>query len=390
MGAVSARLRWLLAVVPVFPPLYLAAFAALRFWRALGPLARSAVGVYLATQLAAALLSPSPLVSLPLALVRGLFVVALLLAGVYLREPRRLVYLLAGLVVVYLLAFWTSHQAFGELWWQRRLVHPYYTTVSIGLSGAVGALLALEWRGPWWLRLPVGLLALAALAFSGSRGAMAVLVVGVLAAAAVRDRRYLWGLGAAGGVLAGGYALLASGERISALTRLFSLNPNGRDVIWQRAVLAFQAHPWGGVGPYQLGPWLVDLYRKGCHVWQGAAALGLGCPSWLEPFYGAWLIAHNLLLHALGETGVVGTLGFLVLLALVGYAAVRSREPFLVAVFFGYLVMSLVDNPMAVPSLHLAEVFWVAGGMALAKSGLAVALEQGRPVDVDQLGPDAL
>ncbi len=390
MGAVSVRLRWLLALVPVFPPLYLAAFAALRSWRALGPPARAAVGFYLATQLIAALLTPNPLVSLPLALARGLFVAALLLAGVYLREPRRLVYLLGGLVVVYLLAFWTSHQAFGELWWQRRLVHPYYTIVSIGLAGALGVLLTLEWRGPWPLRLGAGLLALAALVFSGSRGAMAVLVVGVLAAAAVRDRRYLWGLAAAGSVLAAGYALLSAGGRVTALTRLFSLNPSGRDVIWERAVQAFQTHPWGGVGPYQLGPWLTDIYRKGCHVWQGLAAFGMGCPAWLEPFYGAWLIAHNLLLHALGETGVVGTLGFLVLLALLGYAALRAREPLLAALFFGYLTMGLVDNPMAVPSLHLAEVFWVAGGMALAKSGLAVAVEQGRPVDVDQLGPDAL
>ncbi|WP_287410143.1 O-antigen ligase family protein [Oceanithermus sp.] len=385
-----SRLAWLIALVPVFPPLYLAAFAALRFWRALGPLARGAVGVYLATQLIAALLTPSPLVSLPLALVRGLFVVALLLAGVYLREPQRLVYLLAGLVVVYLLAFWSSHQAFGELWWQRRLVHPYYTTVSIGLAGAVGALLVLEWRGPWWLRLPVGLLALAALAFSGSRGAMAVLVVGALMAFLARGRRYLGGLAVGGALAALAYATVSLGQHVPALQRLLSLKLSGRDRVWQGALEAIQAHPWGGVGPYQLGPWLVDLYRKGCHLWSGASSLGLVCPSWLEPFYGAWLIAHNLLLHALGETGVVGTLGFLALLALVGYAAVRAREPLLAAIFFGYLVMSLVDNPMAVPSLHLAEVFWVAGGMALARSGLAVALEQGGAVDVDQRRPDPL
>jgi len=381
---VRPRLAWLIALVPVFPPLYLAAFAALRYWRALGPLARGAALVYLGSQLAAALLAPDPLVSLALALVRGLFVVALLLAGVRLADPRWLHYLLVGLTVVYLLAFWTSLDAFGAQFLARRLVHPYYTTVSIGLAGAVGVLLALDGRARWWWKLPVAALALAALAFSGSRGALAVLVVGVLAAAAVRDRRYLWGLGAAGGLAGLGYFLLASGERVTALTRLFSLNPNGRDVIWERAYAAFAQHPWGGVGPYQLGPWLVDLYKQGCNLWVGAHYLGLGCPDWLEPFYGAWLIAHNLLLHALGETGVVGTLGFLALLALVGYAAVRSREPLLAAIFFGYLAMSLVDNPMAVPSLHLAEVFWVAGGMALAKAGLAVALEQGGAVDVDE------
>lgn len=384
------RLAWLIALVPVFPPLYLAAFAALRYWRALGPLARGVVLFYLGTQLAAALLAPDPLASVPLALVRGLFVVALVLAGVRLADLRWLHYLLAGLAVVYLLAFWTSYDAFGAQFLARRLVHPYYTTVSIGLAGAVGVLLALDWRGPAWLRLGVGLLALAALAFSGSRGAMAVLVVGLVLWFAVHFRRVAWAAVVAGVAAAGVYVAATLGQHIPALARLLSLNLSGRDRVWEGALEAIQAHPWGGVGPYQLGPWLVDLYRKGCHLWQGAAVLDLGCPDWLEPFYGAWLIAHNLLLHALGETGVVGTLGFLALLALVGWAALRAREPLLAAIFFGYLVMSLVDNPMAVPSLHLAEVFWVAGGMALARSGLAVALEQGGAVDVDERRPDPL
>ncbi|WP_293172179.1 O-antigen ligase family protein [Oceanithermus sp.] len=385
-----SRLAWLIALVPVFPPLYLAAFAALRYWRALGPLARGVVLFYLGTQLVAALLTPNPLASVPLALVRGLFVVALVLAGARLADPRWLHYLLVGLVVVYLLAFASSWQAYGALWWQRRLVHPYYTTVSVGLAGALGVLLVLDWRARWWWKLPVGALALAALVFSGSRGALAVLVVGALMALLARGRRYVGGL-ALGGVLAAlAYATVSLGQHVPALQRLLSLGLSGRDRVWQGALEAIRTHPWGGVGPYQLGPWLDYLYRGGCNLWKGAAHLGLSCPSWLEPFHGAWLIAHNLLLHALGETGIVGTTGYLALLALLGYAAVRSREPLLVAIFFGYLVMSLVDNPMAVPSLHLAEVFWVAGGMALARSGLAVALEQGGAVDEDQLGPDPL
>ncbi|GEM90037.1 O-antigen ligase family protein [Oceanithermus desulfurans] len=385
-----SRLAWLIALVPVFPPLYLAAFAALRYWRALGPLARGVALFYLGTQLAAALLTPEPLVSVPLALLRGLFVLALVLAGVRLADPRWLHYLLAGLAVVYLLAFWTSYDAFGAQFLARRLVHPYYTTVSIGLAGALGVLLALDWRGPAVWRLGVGLLALLALAFSGSRGAMAVLVVGVVIGAVVKSGRFAWGAATAGALATAVYVIGSLGQHVSSLARLLSLNLSGRDRVWEGALEAIRSYPWGGVGPYQLGPWLGYLYKQGCNLWVGARYLGLGCPGWLEPFYGAWLIAHNLLLHALGETGVVGTLGFLSLLALLGYAAVRSREPLLVAIFFGYLVMSLVDNPMAVPSLHLAEVFWVAGGMALARSGLAVALEQGGAVDVDERRPDPL
>jgi len=216
---------------------------------------------------------------------------------------------------------------------------------------------------------------------------MAVLVVGALMALLASGRRYLGGLAVGGGLAAAAYVAISLGQNVPALQRLLSLNLSGRDRVWQGALNAIRSHPWGGVGPYQLGPWLGYLYKRGCNLWAGAAHLGLGCPSWLEPFYGAWLIAHNLLLHSLGETGVVGTTGYFALLALIGYAAVRSRKPLLVAIFFGYLAMSLVDNPMAVPSLHLAEVFWVAGGMALAQAGLTV---QGVAVDDDQPGPDAL
>ncbi len=385
-----SRLAWLIALVPVFPPLYLAAFAALRYWRALGPLARGVVLFYLGTQLAAALLAPGPLVSLPLALLRGLFVVALLLAGVRLADPRWLHYLLAGLAVVYLLAFWASYDAYGSQFLLRRLIHPYYTIVSVGLAGALGVLLALDWRGPLAARLFLAALALAALVLSGSRGALAVLVVGLVLWFAVRFRRAAWAAAAAGAGAAGVYVVATLGQHVPALARLLSFSLSGRDRVWEGALEAIRTHPWGGVGPYQLGPWLDYLYQYGCNLWTGAERLGLGCPAWLEPFYGAWLIAHNLLLHSLGETGAVGTLGFLALLALVGYAALRSREPLLAAIFFGYLVMSLVDNPMAVPSLHLAEVFWVAGGMALARAGLAVALEQGVAVDEHQPGPDPL
>jgi len=156
---VSKRWRWLIALVPIFPPLYLAAFAALRYWRSLGPLAQRVVLFYLGTQVAAALLTPNPLASVPLALLRGLFVVSLILAGVRLRDPGWLHYLLAGLVVVYLLAFASTYQAYGAHWWQRRLIHPYYTTVSVGLAGAVGLLIALDWRARWWWKLPVAGLA---------------------------------------------------------------------------------------------------------------------------------------------------------------------------------------------------------------------------------------
>ncbi len=384
--------RWLayyLALVPVFPPLYLGGFYGLRFLRNLAPLARYGLFGFFALELLAALFSPRPLLSLVLALVRALFVLGLIGIGVWLGRAERLGPLLYGYLVVYLVALGTSWTVWGErLFAWARLVHPYYTTVSLGLAGAVGILLAVGVPSlPRWVRILAGALALVVLLFAGSRGALLALFVGAMAAAALGGRRFLKAIGVGG--LAVGVALFVaeSERRVGAITRLLNLkNLSGRDKVWEGAVEAFRAHPLGGSGPYQLGPYLDHLYRAGCHLWVGAERLGLRCPAWLEPFAGAWLIAHNLLLHALGETGLLGTLGWAILYLVSGYAVVRARDPLVAAIFFGFLAMGLVDNPTLVPSLSLAEVFWVAVGIALARSGLAVPLEQGVPGQVDEPG----
>jgi len=393
MPSVPRWLSYYLALVPVFPPLYLAGFYGLRFWKSLRPPARYALMLFLALELLAALFSPRPLLSLPLALLRGLFILGLIGVGVWLGRSERLGPLLYGLLVVYLVALITSWITVGDrLFHWARLVHPYYTTVSLGLSAALGLLLAVGVPSlPRWVRILGGVLALVVLLFAGSRGALLALFVGAMAAAAFGGVRYLRALGV-GGLALGVALFLAESERkVGAITRLLNLkNLSGRDKVWEGAVEAFRAHPLGGSGPYQLGPYLDHLYRVGCHLWVGAERLGLRCPAWLEPFAGAWLIAHNVLLHALGETGIIGTLGWAVLYLLAGYAVVRARDPLVAAIFFGFMAMGLVDNPTLVPSLSLAEVFWVAVGIALLRSGLAVPPKEGLPGQVDEPGLDSL
>ncbi len=374
--------RWLkvyLALVPVFPPLYLAGFYGLKFLRGLTPTARYALFGFLGFELLAALLSPRPGISFILALLRGLFILGLIGVGIWFRDSKRLGYLLYGYALLYLTAFWTSWEVWGvRLFKWARLVHPYYTTVSLGLAAALGILLAVGAYGlPRWFRVLAGALALIVLLFAGSRGALLMLFVGAMAAAAVGGKRFLRALGLSG--LAVGIALfLAESEyKVKAITRLLNTRYlTGRDQVWEGALRAFQSHVLSGTGPYQLGPYLKRMYLEGCHLWSGAERLGLKCPSWLEPFYGAWLIAHNTWLHALGETGIVGTLGWVVLYLFATYAVIKARDPLVAAIFFGFMAMGLVDNPTLVPSLSLAEVFWVAVGIAIARSGLAVPPDQ--------------
>lgn len=374
--------RWLkvyLALVPVFPPLYLAGFYGLKFLKGLSPLTRYALFGFLALELLAALLSPRPLISLILALLRGLFILGLIGIGIWFRDSQKLGYLLYGYTLVYLTALWTSWEAWGEwLFRWARFVHPYYTTVSLGLAAAVGILLAVGVRDlPRWFRMFAGAFALVVLLFAGSRGALLTLFVGAMAAAMVGGGRFLKAVGLGGLAVGIAWFLAESERKIGAITRILNIKDlSGRDRIWQGAIEAFHTYPWSGTGPYQLGPFLRSVYDKGCHLWTGAERLGWQCPSWLEPFYGAWLIAHNTWLHALGETGIVGTLGWAVLYLFATYAVIKARDPLVAAIFFGFMAMGLVDNPTLVPSLSLAEVFWVAVGIAIARSGLAVPPDQ--------------
>jgi len=377
--------RWLkvyLALVPVFPPLYLAGFYGLKFLKGLSPIARYALFGFLALELLAALLSPRPGISFVLALLRGLFILGLIGVGIWLRDSQRLNYLLFGYVVVILTAIFTTYLAIGEkIFTVARVSHPYYSGTSIGLAGVVGIFLALLARG---LSFPIRVVGISAgifaLMFSGSRGALLALGIGLISASFI-SRQNFW----RNRVLVRSLLLSMVGiaffqllgkplpflRRVSEFTSL-----NGRDRLWHDALVAFKAHLWGGTGPYQLGPYLAPFAVERCRLWSGLERIGYRCPAWLEPFYGAWLIAHNTWLHALGETGIIGTLGWALLYVFATYAVIKARDALVAAIFFGFMAMGLVDNPTLVPSLSLAELFWVAVGIAIVRSGLAVPPDQ--------------
>ena len=73
---------WLIAFIPVFPPLYLIAFGSLKLLRTLPLTARYVLFFFASTQLMAALFTPRPLLSLGLAVVRTVLILAMISAGV--------------------------------------------------------------------------------------------------------------------------------------------------------------------------------------------------------------------------------------------------------------------------------------------------------------------
>jgi O-antigen ligase len=362
------RVSWLIALIPIFPPLYLAAFSALGQLRTLSLTARYVLFFFASTQLVAALFTPRPLLSLGLAAVRTLLILAMIAAGVYLRESRNLRPLLWGQLVIFGTAWGYTLLTQGWGGVQERLGHPYYYVVSLGLVAVVALWLTVFWRGGGWWRWPAGTLALATFLAAGSRGPLLALCGGSLAvlAFAGRGRRWRWWALLPAALILGLAALTATLDiPFQPVERLFNDQTSGREYVWRDAVQGWQTSPVGGVGPYQGGPYLTFLFKDGCQLTPTLARNEIACPEGLNRWSSVWLIAHNAWLHWLLEAGVVGSLGLVVVMGYALWWAARRGDPLTVAVLFGFTAMNVVDVVIAVPSPHFAELWWVAVGLSL-------------------------
>ncbi|WP_188905017.1 O-antigen ligase family protein [Deinococcus aerophilus] len=357
----------LIALVPVFPPLYLAALGALSRLRTLPLAARCVLFFFASTQLIAALFTPQPLLSFGLAAARTLLILGMIAAGVYLRNSRNLRPLLWGQLVIFATAWGYTLLTLGFAGVQERLGHPYYYVVSLGLVAVVSLWLVLFWRGGrlWW-RLPAGGLALATLLAAGSRGPLLALGVGSLAALAFAGRQRRWWVLLPGVVVLGLAALTTSlNIPLQPVERLLNDQTSGREYVWRDAVLGWNTSPIGGVGPYQGGPYLTYLFRDGCQLTPTLERNDIQCPEALKRWTSVWLIAHNAWLHWLLETGILGTLGLLVVMAYALWRSAVAGDALTVAILYGFTAMNVVDVVIALPSPHFAELWWVAVGISL-------------------------
>lgn len=366
--------RWvipvaLLPAVPVFSFLSLISLPGLRTLPAQW---RWVLALFTATQLVAASLTPDPLLSVPLALGRVLLTLGLILTGVRLGSSGALRPALIGYAVVAVTAFTTTTLLHPTELLSVRLQHPYLTQVSLGLAGTLGLLLAVTWKGgPVLWRILAGSLSLGMFLWSGSRGPLIALAAGLLAALIVSQGRQLravllTALGAAALILGAQNQLPSTNGSVTS--RFLENTLNGRGTYWADALDAARAYPLGGTGPYQLGPRLSTQYSDGsCNLWLKNDTYGLTeCPPALNAARGAWLIAHNTLFHLLGETGLIGTLGWLALIGTLAVTAARTRDPLLNAVTWATAGMGLVDNPTLLPNIGHAELYWLSGGVTIA------------------------
>lgn len=355
---------WLAALAPLFfvSPLSLVALPYLK------RLPRSALwflGFYGLTQQIPALFSPDPLSASLLAAFRTLLMLGLISTGIALKDRNRLQSFTFGLGIVFvtsLVYFLFSAHNLATL----RLSHPYMTSTSLGLAGALGAWFALFNLSSLIPRVFLGLSSLGVLLFSGSRSALIAVVISSLLALLVENKPIQRLVIACGLVL--GVAVVAVGQHyeIAPIQRLTTLDTTDRDVIWSDTFSIIGQAPLSGVGSYLLGRSLAPT-AGACKLYPTAEGQVSTCPAWLARLGSPWLIAHNLTLQQLAETGPLGLVGLLALLCFVVANCIASRDPFAVAVIVGLLLTSAFDNTLLVPSPFFAELFWIVAGMQLAR-----------------------
>lgn len=203
----------------------------------------------------------------------------------------------------------------------------------------------------WWLWGGVSATAFAMTFWSGSRGAVWALIVGLSVFAAIfPSARSLRAAGVTIGAALTGLAIAAALPPIPGepLGRFGGLNGNGREEIWAAAIDAISARPWFGYG-------------------EGQAFLALHFPPWMDlmPPH-----PHNVVLQVLLAWGFVGA-GLLALLGfMLGRVVVRhgQSDPRLLPVLAAAIVLaafSMIDGTLY--GIHPTSIFAMAIGLAAGR-----------------------
>jgi N-acetylmuramoyl-L-alanine amidase len=234
----------------------------------------------------------------------------------------------------------------------------WYAFGTLGVPNWVGALSAMALApalvGPARRRALAVPLLVTSLAVTGSRGAWAGAAAGLAVVRPYLDRR-AW-TGVAASVVLGALVLTGLGAPVA---RTDGGSIAARRVIWSATVGVVHAHPVVGAGPGGFAGAFADALEA---LVTRAPRLGADAGGLVDH-------AHDVVLHVLAETGVVGLLAFLAVVVALGARGVtaargdRDRRAAL-GTLAAVLVYGLVDDPFQ--SGALAVVAWLSAGALVA------------------------
>jgi O-antigen ligase len=202
----------------------------------------------------------------------------------------------------------------------------------------------------WWLWGGVSAMAFAITFWSGSRGAVWALIVGLPVLAAIFPAaRSLRATGVTIGAALSGLAIAAAIPPIPTqpIDRFGRLDGNGRMEIWAAAIDAISARPWFGYG-------------------EGQAFLALDWPAWMS----VMPHPHNVVLQVLLAWGFVGAALLAPLIFMLGRIVVRQgqRDPRLLPMLAAAIVLaafSMIDGTLY--GIQPTSVFAMAIGLAAGR-----------------------
>lgn len=358
--------KWLIPWLALLAPLYVISpvailgISALRF---LPTQVLWVLGVYAVTQQISALFTPEPLLASGLALVRTMLMFGLLGIGVWLKSTDHIESMVIGLSMVFVTALSVSF--FQDANFAiHRLNHPYMTPTTLGIGAALGMWIAIFSKSLLIWRFPLFILSFIIMLLSGSRGAIISCLVGLLFGS--MTKKVVLSIYSYISIFIGLFlivVLFSSQESLSFIGRLLNLGFNGREVIWYNTIMIIKNNILGGIGSYRLGYYLGTPNH--CFLFETHVQnTKNNCPQWLTDIGQPWLIAHNAILQQLAETGIIGTVGFVILFGFILFKIFSSESinPLPKAVISGFLVFNIVDNSFIVPSPFYGEFFWVLVG----------------------------
>lgn len=244
-----------------------------------------------------------------------------------------------------------------------RLSHPYMTSTTLGIvSGYLMWFSLFSYKKYIFLNSIYFIMGLVCIVISGSRGVMfsvfLSIFIGMLSEKS-HKKYYLYFF-----VSLGVIAIISMNIQMEYVQRLYISDLSGRSALWYQVMTLINEYPIFGVGHYQLGRYLtVDPYIcPSFHL--TAVSLGI-CNSLFNYLGNPWIIAHNMVLQEIAQSGIFGFLGMYIVVFFCLKCILSTPVTIIRVIGVGSMFFNIFDNTFLLPTHFFGEFFWIASGMAI-------------------------